>query len=91
MEQKATKEALGNYSGMLTFGPNMKNGMVDESMVDFYLIFPVDDCGHILKGTEPLARVPKKLPNAECCHSLAKADRASNLLVPFGSLVLDDF
>ena len=30
--------------GMLTFGPNMKNGTVDESMVDVYLVFPVDDC-----------------------------------------------
>jgi len=53
----------------LTFGPNMKSGIVDESMVDFYLIFPVDDCGHILKDTQPLATVPKMLPNADCCHA----------------------
>ena len=29
---------------MLTFGPNMKNGSVDESFVDVYLVYPVDDC-----------------------------------------------
>ncbi|CAJ1408436.1 unnamed protein product [Effrenium voratum] len=56
------------YSGMLTFGPNMKNGTVDESMVDVYLVFPVDDCGHIEKDASPLATVTKSTPNAECCE-----------------------
>ncbi|CAJ1381988.1 unnamed protein product [Effrenium voratum] len=63
-----TDDMLGEYKGMLTFGPNMKNGSVDESFVDVYLVYPVDDCGHIEKGASPLVTVAKSTPNAECCE-----------------------
>ncbi|CAJ1338105.1 unnamed protein product [Effrenium voratum] len=62
-----TDDKLGDFSGMLTFGPNMKNGSVDETMVDFYVAFAADDCGHLHRSS-PLAIVLKSLPNSECCE-----------------------
>jgi hypothetical protein len=31
--------------GKLMFGPNVLNGQVDETMLENYVIMPMDDCG----------------------------------------------
>eukprot|EP00439_Symbiodinium_sp_Y106_P062997 s1456_g9.t1 len=50
------------------FGPNMVNGMVDESVLDYYVVLPVDDCGHIPKDATVLGQVAKSSTPAICCE-----------------------
>ena len=63
-----TDESTGSYAGVVYWGPNMLNGVVDESFVDYYAIVPVDDCG--IPQSNLLGWVGKKTPAATCCDNM---------------------
>lgn len=63
-----TDHKTGDIGGTVYFGPNMVNGMVDESVLDYYVVLPVDDCGHIPKDATVLGSVAKSSTAAICCE-----------------------
>jgi len=63
-----TDHKTGDIAGTVFFGPNMVNGMVDESVLDYYVVLPVDDCGHIPKDATVLGQVAKSSTPAICCE-----------------------
>ena len=62
-----TDATTGTYTGSVTFGPNMLDGVVDESMLDSYAVFGVDDCGAIVSGM--LGWTYKSSSSETCCDS----------------------
>eukprot|EP00435_Cladocopium_sp_Y103_P038978 s680_g10.t1 len=64
-----TDTSLNSFAGKLMFGPNLLNGAVDETMLDNYVVLPMDDCGYIPSGVAPLAVVPKSANASDCCET----------------------
>ncbi|CAL1126239.1 unnamed protein product [Cladocopium goreaui] len=64
-----TDTSLNSFAGKLMFGPNVLNGQVDETMLENYVIMPMDDCGYIPTGATPLAVVAKSANASDCCET----------------------
>ncbi|CAE7518079.1 unnamed protein product [Symbiodinium natans] len=68
-----TNDGTGVYSGMLYFGQNMLNGVVDEADITAYTAFAVDDCGapvlDAMGGLTPLGTALKVTSSETCCDS----------------------
>lgn len=59
-------EREGHFSGTLTWGPNIIGGIVDESVIDSYLVLLVDDCGSYLATVSEVPKVG--VPTGSCCN-----------------------
>ena len=63
-----TDEKTGDFAGKVVFGPNMVNGVVDETVLDYYVVLPMDDCGHIPLNQAILGHVAKSSTPPICCE-----------------------
>lgn len=62
-----TDSRQGIISSVLRFGPNMLDDVVNETDIEGYAIFMVDDCGRTM--AEPLAILPKQdWAISSCCQ-----------------------
>jgi len=64
-----TDQALGKFRGRISWGPNMRYGVVDETIVTGYKVTVVDACGLPLTVPDgPSFRyLPKQLSIPTCC------------------------
>ena len=58
-----------NYQGIVSFGPNMLDGVVNEDMLDGYAIVAVDDCGYIQTDAGVLGSIAKSGSSPTCCDN----------------------
>ncbi|CAE7711995.1 unnamed protein product [Symbiodinium microadriaticum] len=94
-----TDEKTGDFAGKVVFGPNMVNGVVDETVLDYYVVLPMDDCGHIPLNQAILGHVAKSSTPPICCEqdmyeiSISLPQFAYNkiVVVPAGSNYSYDF
>jgi len=56
----------GFFNGTLTWGPNIIGGVVDESIIDSYLVLLVDDCGSYLTTVAEVTKVG--VATGSCCN-----------------------
>lgn len=94
-----TDEKTGDFAGKVVFGPNMVNGVVDETVLDYYVVLPMDDCGHIPLNQAILGHVAKSSTPPICCEqdmyeitiSLPQFTYNKIVVVPAGSNYSYDF
>lgn len=58
----------GYYSAEIMFGPNLLDGIVNETMLTSYLVLLVDSCGSFLKNVGQLL-VKKNYNETSCCDT----------------------
>lgn len=86
-----TNAAAGEFSGRITWGPNMRDGSIDEKSISGYKVVVVDRCGLPLEvpGGTSFRYLPKHGLTAPCCAreaysltwSLTLPERYSHFMV----------